>query len=165
MEDFQSIAESTLLEFKKKHWKLACAESCTGGLAAAYITSVPGASDIFSGGVVSYTNEIKHSVLGVGTDTLDKIGAVSEQCVMEMAAGVLRITKADASFAISGIAGPGGGTKEIPVGTVCFGYCIRGNVSAETVLFTGNRENIRHQAVSHALMQIKNKLSDFQFAR
>lgn len=101
-----------------KGLSVATAESCTGGLVSAAITSVPGSSAVFLGGVTAYSNDVKTTVLGVGRDTLARYGAVSEPTVREMVAGVRRLTNAACAVATSGIAGPGGGTPDKPVGTV-----------------------------------------------
>lgn len=103
---------------RKKKTALSTAESCTGGSIAARITSVSGSSDYFKGGVVAYSNEVKINLLHVSPDTLEKHGAVSEETVVEMAKGVMNALKTDCAIATSGIAGPGGGTEEKPVGTV-----------------------------------------------
>ena len=115
---------------KEKNASLALAESCTGGLIATRITDVPGSSDYFLFSAVTYSNAAKISVLGVKPETLEKYGAVSEECVREMAAGVQRVANATYGLAVSGIAGPGGGTEEKPVGTVCFGLAGPGGVNS-----------------------------------
>ncbi|MFO8050688.1 MAG: nicotinamide-nucleotide amidohydrolase family protein [Thermoplasmatota archaeon] len=102
---------------KKKIW-LSTAESCTGGLISSRITDVPGASECFKGGVVSYSNWVKIEVLGVQESTLREYGAVSRECAREMSRGAMRVLGSDLSVAVTGIAGPGGGTREKPVGTV-----------------------------------------------
>ena len=103
---------------KAKNLSLSTAESCTGGGIAALITSVPGSSEYFNGGVVAYSNEVKMSLLHVSADTLEKHGAVSRETVAEMVKGAMKTLKTDCAIATSGIAGPGGGTPEKPVGTV-----------------------------------------------
>lgn len=103
---------------KAKKLSLSTAESCTGGSIAALLTSVPGSSEYFSGGIVAYSNEVKMSLLCVSAQTLEKHGAVSRETVMEMAKGAMKALKTDCAVATSGIAGPGGGTPEKPVGTV-----------------------------------------------
>jgi len=131
---------------------LGVAESCTGGLVGAMLTSVPGASDYLLFDAVTYANAAKESVLGVSPDTLRAHGAVSEEVAAEMAEGALRIAGADLAVAITGIAGPGGGSPEKPVGTVCFALARRG---AETFThrrrIPGDRDRIRTLAAYVAL--------------
>ena len=122
---------------------LAAAESCTGGLVAERITDVPGASEVFSGGVVAYSNDAKTGILGVRNETLTKHGAVSEETAAEMAEGVRRLFGAAVGIATTGIAGPGGGTVEKPVGTVCFGFAYEGGTETCTRNIPGNRERVR----------------------
>ncbi|MGM0593279.1 MAG: nicotinamide-nucleotide amidase [Pseudomonadota bacterium] len=131
---------------------LAAAESCTGGWVAKVCTDLPGSSAWFERGFVTYTNAAKREMLGVKAVTLEAYGAVSEQTVLEMAEGALRHSRARLSLAISGIAGPGGGSAEKPLGTVWFGWCRRGEApQAERCCFDGDREQVRRQAVQHAL--------------
>ncbi|MBQ8501607.1 MAG: CinA family protein [Bacteroides sp.] len=103
---------------KLKKISLSTAESCTGGSIAALVTSVPGSSEYFKGGIVAYSNEVKVNLLGVSSSTLEKQGAVSRETVVEMAKGAMKTLKTDCAIATSGIAGPGGGSKEKPIGTV-----------------------------------------------
>lgn len=103
---------------RKMKMTLSTAESCTGGGIAAHITAIPGSSDYFKGAIVAYTNEVKHQILGVSIETLQRFGAVSSQTVMEMAQGAMNTLKTDCAIATSGIAGPGGGSEETPVGTI-----------------------------------------------
>ena len=131
---------------------IATAESCTGGWAAQVITHTAGSSAWFDRGFVTYANEAKVEMLGVGTETLAKFGAVSLEAAAEMATGALINSKAMISLAITGIAGPTGGSPGKPVGTVCFAWCRAGAVAeTEMQLFSGDREAIRRQAVAHAL--------------
>ena len=126
---------------------LAVAESCTGGYISHLITAVGGSSQWFSGGVVSYSNEMKRNILGVKADTLENFGAVSEQTVREMVCGILKITNADLGIAVSGIAGPAGGTAEKPVGTVWIAVGDRTEVVVREFHFSTNRmENIKASA-------------------
>ncbi|MFK7733333.1 MAG: CinA family nicotinamide mononucleotide deamidase-related protein [Pseudomonadales bacterium] len=119
--------------------QIALAESCTGGLIASMITSVPGSSAVFEAGIVSYSNTIKQSQLGVSEKTLEQFGAVSEQCVREMAAGVLSLSNADYGVAVSGIAGPDGGTEEKPVGTVWIAWGKKDKLKAREFNYPVNR--------------------------
>lgn len=131
---------------------LALAESCTGGLAAQYVTAIPGSSAWFDRGFVTYSNDAKIEMLGVSQTTLDQHGAVSEATAREMALGALNRSHAQFTFAITGIAGPDGGTPEKPVGTVCFAWADTiGKVKSATVRFAGNRASIRRQSVVHAV--------------
>jgi len=131
---------------------VATAESCTGGWTAQVITHTPGSSAWFERGFVTYSNEAKVQMLGVRPETLQACGAVSQETAAEMAAGALENSNALIAVAITGIAGPTGGSPGKPVGTVCFAWCRVGEAAvAETALFSGNREAIRRQAVVHAL--------------
>jgi len=136
---------------RRKKLTLAVAESCTGGLVGAAVTSVCGSSDYFLGGIISYDNRIKRDVLGVPRYDLDRYGAVSSQVVCAMAYGAARILKSDCSVSVSGIAGPGGGTEEKPVGLVYFGAFFDGQTQSCSFLFNGSREEIRAQSVKAAL--------------
>ncbi|NMG31950.1 nicotinamide-nucleotide amidohydrolase family protein [Aromatoleum evansii] len=131
---------------------LACAESCTGGWVAETVTATAGSSGWFDRGFVTYSNEAKQELLGVAAATLAGSGAVSEETVCEMVAGTLAHSRARFALAVSGVAGPGGGTAAKPVGMVCFAWGERdGELRSETVHFTGDRTRIRRQAVIHAL--------------
>jgi len=131
--------------------KITFAESCTGGLLASNLTKISGASRCFDGSVVTYSNEIKHEWLGVDINTLEKYGAVSEQTVKEMLLGAIEISKADFAIAISGIAGPTGGTPHKPVGTVYIGVSDNKNLKVEHHLFKGDRNYIQYQAMMNAI--------------
>lgn len=133
-----------------------CAESCTGGLLAAAMTSVAGSSAWFDRGLVTYSNEAKIQLLRVNPETLERFGAVSEETAMEMAAGVLvSVPGVDVAISTTGIAGPGGATTGKPVGMVCLGFAQRAAAGvvtrAVTQVFTGQREQVRQAAVLHAL--------------
>jgi len=130
---------------------LAIAESCTGGLIAARCTEEPGASLWFSGAIIAYNNQLKQQYLGVEADSLMRFGAVSEPVVEQMARGVQRAFNAHCSIATSGIAGPGGGSKEKPVGTVCIAVCAGKVIEKNTFYFRGNRGQIRETSVAAAL--------------
>ena len=135
--------------------KLATAESCTGGWVAQCLTSIAGSSDWFERGFVTYSNEAKSEMLGVEADTLLAHGAVSEATAAAMAAGALRHSHADWALAVTGIAGPGGGSKDKPVGMVCFGWAaFDGRVDTQTRHFAGDREQVRAQSVAHALQGV-----------
>ncbi len=131
---------------------LATAESCTGGWIAEAVTSVAGSSGWFERGFVTYTYISKREMLGVREETLGEHGAVAEEVVREMAAGAIARSHAQVAVAVSGIAGPSGGTPYKPVGTVCFAWCLKGRDAESTTLcFAGDREAVRRQAVAHAL--------------
>jgi len=134
---------------------LATAESCTGGWVSQVITHTAGSSAWFDRGFVTYSNEAKVEMLGVRPDSLHRFGAVSPETAAEMAAGALKNSNAMFSLAITGIAGPTGGSPGKPVGTVCFAWCRVGETAtAETAVFAGDRETIRRQAVVHALREL-----------
>jgi nicotinamide-nucleotide amidase len=135
--------------------RLATAESCTGGLIAAAITEIAGSSAWFERGFVTYSNEAKMELLGVQAATLAQHGAVSEATVREMAAGALAHSHADIALAVSGIAGPGGGTPDKPVGTVCLAWAWRdGSLHSERQVFSGDRAAVRQQTCLRALQEI-----------
>ena len=145
-----------LLREKKLH--ISTAESCTGGMIATSLTAISGSSDVVNGGVVSYTNEVKHNVLGVKTETLEKFSAVSEECTKEMAEGVAKLLHSEISVSVSGYAGPTSGTDAQPVGTVCFGFYVQGQLSSATKHFIGDRANIRREATLFAITTLLEKL-------
>jgi len=130
---------------------LATAESCTGGMVATAITDISGSSNWFERGFVTYSNQAKIEMIGVPPELIERHGAVSEPVARAMAEGALRNSRAQVSLAITGIAGPGGGTPDKPVGTVAFGWSNRLHTSVETLVFKGDREQVRVQAAAHAL--------------
>ena len=133
---------------QKKKMFFTSAESCTGGLLSQSIVSVPGSSAWFGCSFITYSNISKQKILGVSKDTLKTFGAVSEEVVKEMVTGALDESHADLGIAISGIAGPGGGTDERPVGTVCVAWKLKGSETIKsTFLFEGNRNEVRYQTV------------------
>lgn len=144
-------AERLARALKAAGYTAACAESCTGGLVAAAMTSLPGASAYFLGGVVAYANAAKETVLGVPSSTLESYGAVSGPTALAMASGAARLFGADCAVSVTGIAGPDGGSPDKPVGTVWFGFSLLGSVSAESAVFQGDRATIRDSALSYAL--------------
>ncbi len=144
--------------FIEKNKTLAVAESCTGGLIQSFITSLPGASLYYIGGVVSYADSAKVKLLGVKEDTLTEFGAVSEETAIEMAIGVRDRMKSDFGLSITGIAGPGGGTKDKPVGTVFIALATKKDTISMINHFQGNRADIRNQVAEYALSMLLSKL-------
>jgi len=145
------IARKLGAALKAKGLKLVTAESCTGGWVATALTAIPGSSDWFERGYVTYSNEAKREDLGVAEQTLRRHGAVSEQVAREMAAGALKRARAQVALAITGVAGPTGGTADKPVGLVCFAWAHGSKITSETRRFDGDRESVRRQSVLHAL--------------
>jgi len=138
--------------------KVTCAESCTGGKIASMLTEVAGASQVFEAGFVTYANNIKHDVLGVTEASLEQYGAVSEAVVREMLGGALRISGADLGVAVSGIAGPAGGTADKPVGTVWLAWGSANNMHAYEFYFPGNRLFFQKIVAALALDLIRREL-------
>ena len=146
------LAERVGRALESRKLMMATAESCTGGWVAEAVTMVPGSSAWFDRGFVTYTNVSKREMLDVRAETLDRYGAVSQQVVREMVEGALRASQAQVALAVSGVAGPSGGTPDKPVGTVCFAWGREGApVRAETLRLSGDREAVRRQSVLHAL--------------
>jgi len=131
--------------FIRKKWTLAVAESCTGGLIAHSLTNVPGSSRFFLGGVIAYANDLKQDILGVLPQTIKKHGAVSQETAIEMALGIRRRTRAHAALAVTGIAGPGGGTPTKPVGTVFIACAAGPHVYFKKFHFVGSRRSIKEK--------------------
>jgi len=136
---------------EKNELTISTAESCTGGLLAGRLINVPGVSDVYKEGFITYTNKAKRKTLGVNKSTLKKYGAVSEQTAKEMAVGAALAADTDISISVTGIAGPDGGTNEKPVGLVYVGVCIKDIVHVEEFRFSGDRANVREQTVISAL--------------
>lgn len=130
---------------------LVTAESLTGGGIGAVLTAVPGSSAVYKGGVISYTNQVKETVLGVSHETLENYGAVSLQTAEEMAVGARKLLQADMAVSVTGLAGPGGDEFGNPVGTVCIGFCNQWESFAVKHHFVGNREDVRRQTIRAAL--------------
>ena len=148
----EAVASAALAGNGPHRVLIATAESCTGGWAAQVITHTAGSSAWFERGFVTYSNEAKMEMLGVRPETLELFGAVSQETAAEMAAGALKNSNALISMAITGIAGPAGGSPGKPVGTVCFGWCRAGGTAeTETAVFAGDREAVRRLAVVRAL--------------
>jgi nicotinamide-nucleotide amidase len=153
------LVEAVLDRCRARGLTLGAAESCTGGLFGGTVTEIPGASDVFAGAVVSYANAVKTGVLGVPEAVLAEHGAVSEPCALAMARGARRVLGCDVAVAITGVAGPGGGTAAKPVGTVCFAYAGPGFERAETLQVRGDRERVRLRSVARALDGVRRSLN------
>lgn len=150
----QTLAES----LRQRGWMMCTAESCTGGLIAGACTDLAGSSDWFERGFVSYSNAAKTELLGVPVDLIMQHGAVSEPVARAMAEGALAGSHAQLSLAVTGVAGPSGGSADKPVGTVWFGWCVNGQTSSECMRFEGDRAAVRAATVAHALRGILARL-------
>ena len=151
----KALAEKLGVRLKARGALLVTAESCTGGWAAQAVTAIAGSSDWFERGWVTYSNAAKQDELGVRPETLARFGAVSEETVREMARGALEHSRGTIALAITGVAGPTGGSAAKPVGTVCFAWAGKNlAVSAETRRFAGDREAVRRQSVEYALERL-----------
>lgn len=150
-EELEDLAAQLGQALLRRGWRLACAESCTGGWAAQALTAIAGSSEWFERGYVTYSNDAKVEVLGIASGILEQFGAVSVETARAMAEGVLAHSRAQVAFAITGIAGPGGGTPDKPVGTVCFAWAMQeeATVTGRTQ-FSGDRRQVRAQSVRHA---------------
>lgn len=139
-------------------WQMVSAESCTGGMIAARCTDLAGSSAWFDRGFVTYSNEAKTQMLGVPAELIAAQGAVSASVAQAMAIGAVYKSKSQVSVAVTGVAGPSGGSPEKPVGTVWFGWCVNGVVTTQVMLFQGDRGNVRQATVEHALEGLLNRL-------
>jgi competence/damage-inducible protein CinA-like protein len=157
-EDEDDLAASVLDLCRRRGERLAVAESCTGGLLGARITAVPGSSAVFVGGIIAYADEVKQRELGVRADDLARYGAVSEPVVRQMATGVRERFATDVGVAITGVAGPGGGSPEKPVGTVWLAADVRGRVSAALARLIGDRDEIRRRAAQGGLNLVRKEM-------
>ena len=165
MADHESIlhlSEVLVAELALSRKMLAMAESCTGGWIAKAITDVAGSSEIFAYGIVSYSNGAKESLLGVRPATLEANGAVSAAVVEEMAKGALNLSGSDIAVAVSGVAGPDGGSETKPVGTVWFAWAVRDGsavrIDTQCQHFTGERDRVRELTVVHALQGVRERI-------
>lgn len=153
--DLYRLAADLGETLRRQGLMLAAAESCTGGWVAQAVTAVPGSSEWFERGFVTYSNAAKCEMLGVQAQTLERHGAVSEAAVREMAEGALVRSHARVALAVSGVAGPGGGSRDKPVGMVCFAWVLAGQPTrAATRYFSGDREAVRRQSVQAALQGV-----------
>lgn len=158
-EDTRALAEKLVGLASHAKIKLSFAESCTGGLAAAAVTDISGASSVFAGSAVTYSNEAKAAILGVSCGILEEHGAVSAECAEEMAVGSRRIYSSDIAMSVTGIAGPDGGSPEKPVGTVWFGFSDKNETTSFLRVFKGGRREIREASVKQILFFIIERLS------
>ena len=153
-----ALAEEVVQLLKRSKMTVTTVESCTGGLISATLVDVAGASAVLNQAYVTYANEAKQSLVGVKAETLEAYGAVSEQTAREMAEGGAKAANADAVLAVTGIAGPDGGTAEKPVGLVYIGCHVNGNTVVERNVFSGTRREVREQSVGAALALLKSQL-------
>ena len=150
----RALCEQLAQELQARGWMLATAESCTGGMIAAACTDLSGSSNWFERGFVTYSNEAKTEQLGVDPALIAQQGAVSEVVVRAMAFGAVRHSRAQVSVAVTGVAGPTGGSPHKPVGTVWFGFQVDGRLTSETLRFDGDRAAVRSATVDHALQRL-----------
>ena len=141
-----------------KNMSIAIAESCTGGSLSSSLTSIPGASSYFNCGFITYSNESKVNMLNVDSQTIELFGAVSEKVAYEMAMGAGQNSKSHLAISVTGVAGPSGGTPEKPVGMVCFGFYVDGNVTTTTQFFSGVRSEIVSESIAFALTELTSKI-------
>ncbi len=153
-----SLPQDVLRLLDQRNLRLATAESCTGGLISEQLTAIPGSSSAFLGGVVSYANELKMHVLGVSPETLERFGAVSRECAEEMVEGICARTHSDTAISVTGIAGPGGGSPEKPVGLVYIGVKVRAKTVVMECRFKGGRSQVRERAAAKALNTLRSML-------
>ena len=151
MADLNTISAEVVRAFLDRGLTLGTAESLTGGMIAASVAGVSGASAVLMGGVISYDARVKHELLGVEQAIIDTVGVVSEPCARQMAQGAKAALKVDVAVSATGIAGPTGGTPETPVGTVFIGVAWAGGVKVDECHFTGDRQSVREQSAAHAL--------------
>ncbi len=159
--DNDSLEKAVMRLLKEKSLTVSTAESCTGGLIAKRLTDISGASESFMSGIVTYDNQAKMDLLGVSPQTLEAYGAVSEETALEMVRGVRKTCGTDVAVSVTGIAGPGGGTAEKPVGLVYIGLADHDTAAAKRYLFTGDRETIRWQAANTALNKLRLYLMNY----
>ena len=157
-EENVTLEESVICLLEEKKMTVTTAESCTGGKLSGRLLNVAGASSVYNEGYITYANASKEKILGVKHETLETYGAVSEQTAAEMALGAAKVAGADAALSVTGIAGPGGGTAEKPVGLVYIGCAVKGEVTVREYRFTGNREKNRDYAVARAITLLREEL-------
>jgi nicotinamide-nucleotide amidase len=162
--DFLVEAEAVLASCRARGWRVTTAESCTGGLIAGLLTAIGGSSDVVDGGAVTYSNTAKTRMLGVPAETITDHGAVSEAVALGMAEGARNTAGVDLAVAVTGVAGPGGGTATKPVGLVWFGLATPRGVLAESRIFPGDRTAIRMATVRHAMTMLRQASEISRFA-
>ena len=150
----EELVKQLAAKLTEKGWMLATAESCTGGMIAAACTDLAGSSQWFDRGFVTYSNEAKTEMLGVPAELIAKHGAVSEEVVRAMAEGAIRHSRAQVSIAVTGVAGPAGGTVEKPVGTVWVGWCLKDQTQVQCLHLAGTRSDVRAATVTKALHRL-----------
>lgn len=155
----RKIEEQIIARLRQRGFWVTTAESCTGGLLAAALVDVPGCSEVLGEGYITYSNDAKRKLLGVEKEALERFGAVSSQVAEQMAQGAARAAGAQVAVAVTGIAGPGGGTAEKPVGLVYIGTFVEGSIQVTEHHFKGSRREIRMQTVSAALQQLYQALA------
>ncbi len=151
MADLQDVSARVVRAFAEQGKTLGTAESLTGGMIAASVAGVSGASAVLMGGIVSYDPRVKHELLGVSQSVIQTVGVVSEPCARQMAQGAQKALKVDVAVSATGIAGPTGGTAQTPVGTVFIGVCGPAGTRVDECHFTGDRQGVREQSAAHAL--------------
>lgn len=156
--NLKHLAEKLVAEASLKGLTVSLAESCTGGMIASSLTDIPGASGVFLGSAVTYSNEAKIKILGVDAGTIAEHGAVSALCAEKMAEGARRIFGSDVALSVTGIAGPDGGSEEKPVGTVWFGMSTKEATNTFKKKFSGKRADIRNSAVKEALVSLLERM-------
>ncbi len=155
--EVKDMAKSVVELLQARSIYITFAESCTGGLLSSYLTSIPGSSKVFSGSMITYSNEIKHKLLGVDNEVFESYGAVSKQCAEQMLDGIREL--GDVAVAVTGIAGPTGATAQKPVGTVYIGVLFQNHKIIKHMLFRGDRDSVREQSVLEALKMVEEIIS------
>ena len=156
----EDLVKQLAAKLTEKGWMLATAESCTGGMIAAACTDLASSSQWFDRGFVTYSNEAKTEMLGVKTELIARHGAVSEEVVRAMAEGAIRHSRAQVSIAVTGVAGPGGGSEEKPVGTVWVGWCLKDQTQVQCLHLSGTRSDVRAATVTKALHRLCELVQD-----
>ena len=158
MENSKKIVEKIIIRLTNEQQSISFAESCTGGRIAAAFTAISGASNVLNGSCITYSNEIKHKWLGVGNNILEEFGAVSQECVSQMLDGIQKMAQSDYAIAVSGIAGPTGGTEFKPVGTVYIGLLTPTSKEIFHCHFKGSREEVQEQSTTFSIEKLAEAL-------
>ena len=158
MKNSKNIVEKIILKLTEQQQTISFAESCTGGRIATAFTAISGASNVLNGSCVTYSNEIKHDWLGVGNDILEEFGAVSKECISQMLDGIQKMAQSDYAIAVSGIAGPTGGTEFKPVGTVYIGLLTPTSKEIFHCHFKGSREEVQEQSTTFSIEKLAEAL-------